>query len=96
MFKLHFKLPHPIQLCYGLIGILILSYIGIIAVVMSYAALTVEFTQSMRNDTSAVAQLEKQYLSEVARITAVEYTSEGYAKPKVKVFVRAKSGTAIR
>jgi hypothetical protein len=85
-----------LHIFYGLIAVLVLSYVGSIAVVMSYAALTVEFTQSVRNDTSAVARLEKQYLTEVARITAVNYAHEGYAKPETKVFVRAKSGTALR
>jgi hypothetical protein len=74
----------------------LVAYIGLIAVVMSYAALTVEFTQSVRSGSGSVAELEKQYLAEVARITAIEYASEGYAKPAVKVFVRAKSGTALR
>jgi hypothetical protein len=97
MRNFHFALPFRIiPTCYALIGVLVLGYIITIAVVMSYAALTIEFTQSVRNDTSAVARLEKQYLTEVARITAIDYTREGYAKPETKLFVRAKSGTALR
>ncbi len=93
----NFRFPfRVVPSCYALIGVLVLSYIIAIAVVMSYATLTIEFTQSVRNDTSAVASLEKQYLSEVAALSTLDYTREGYAKPETKLFVRAKSGTALR
>ncbi len=82
--------------CYALVGLLLLIYIGTIAVVMSYATLTVEFTQSVRTESSSLASLERQYLEEVAKITAVEYTTEGYAKPETKIFVRSKGGTALK
>lgn len=82
--------------CYGAVGVLLVAYIGLIAVVMSYAALTVEFSQSVKNDEAAVAVLEGQYLSSVARLTGTDYVSEGYTKPTEKVFVRAESMTALR
>lgn len=85
-----------LSVCYGAVGVLLVGYIGLIAVVMSYAALTVEFSQSVKNDEAAVAVLEGQYLSSVARLTGTDYASEGYAKPTEKVFVRAESMTALR
>lgn len=84
------------KLCYGVVGVLAVAYIGLIAVVMSYAALTIEFSQSVRNDESAVAALEGQYLSTVAQITATDYSAAGYAPPIAKIFVPAKSVTALR
>ena len=84
------------SLCYTAVGVLAVSYIGLVAVVMSYAALTVEFSQSVKNDESAVAALESQYLGMIARITSTDYTTEGYAKPLDKVFVRTQSATALR
>ena len=75
---------------------LVVAYIGLIAVVMSYAALTVEFSQSVRNDEAAVATLEGQYFSEVARITAIDYRTAGYVVPRATVFVPAQSVTALR
>ena len=47
-----------LSLVSGAVAILVVAYIGLIAVVMSYAALTVEFSQSVRNDEAAVAVLE--------------------------------------
>ena len=83
-------------LCSGLVVVLVITYIGLIAVVMSYAALTVEFSQSVRNDEAEVAKLESEYLDITARITNTDYTIEGYALPIVKIFVPAKSVTALR
>jgi hypothetical protein len=76
--------------------VLLVVYIGLIATVMSYAALTVEFSQSVRNDEAVVAALESQYLAGVTRITNTDYVADGYAKPASKVFVRAESATALR
>ena len=85
-----------VSLCSGAVAVLVVAYIGLIAVVMSYAALTVEFSQSVRNDEAAVAVLEGQYLASVAHITGTNYAAEGYTKPTAKVFVRAESVTALR
>jgi hypothetical protein len=74
----------------------VVTYIGLIAVVMSYAALTIEFSQSVRNDESVVATLEGNYLSSVAHITSTDYGMAGYALPVDKIFVPAKSVTALR
>lgn len=85
-----------LPLCYGTVGILSVAYIGLIAVVMSYAALTVEFSQSVKNDEATVATLEGRYLTSLARMTNMDYVAEGYAKPVRKSFVRAESMTALR
>ncbi|MBI5405496.1 hypothetical protein HY972_00450 [Candidatus Kaiserbacteria bacterium] len=86
----------PLSACLGAVGVLLVAYIGLIAVVMSYAALTVEFSQSVRNEEAAVAALESEYLAGMADITRTDYAAAGYAKPSVQTFVRAQSATASR
>jgi len=85
-----------LSLCYGAVGVLLVAYIGLIAVVMSYATLTVEFSQSVKNDEATVAVLEGQYLAGVAHLINIDYAALGYAKPVAKAFVRAESVTALR
>lgn len=80
----------------GTVGVLLVAYIGLIAVVISYAALTVEFSQSVKNDEAAVAVLEGEYLAGVSQITGTNYAAEGYAKPVAQAFVRATNVTALR
>lgn len=97
MRNIRFLFPlSPISLCGGIVGVLLIVYIVLIATVMSYAALTIEFSQSVKNDEAAVATLESQYLAAVAHTTATDYIAEGYALPLAKTFVREKSTTALR
>lgn len=84
------------SLASGTVAVLLIAYIGLIAVVMSYGALTVEFSQSVRNDEAAIATLESGYLANVAHITNIDYIAAGYTKPLIEVFVRAESSTALR
>ena len=86
----------PISFGISVVAVLVVSYIGLIAVVMSYATLTVEFSQSVRNDEAVVARLESRYLAAVAKITKTDYGQIGYEKPRKETFVPAKSGTALR
>lgn len=97
MHNMRLHLPFsPVSLSLGVVAILAVAYIGLISVVMSYAALTVEFSQSVKNDEASVAVLEGQYLDTVARITTTDYIAEGYVLPITKTFVRSKSATALR
>ncbi|MDP2665871.1 MAG: hypothetical protein Q8P23_04580 [bacterium] len=97
MHNLRPRIPFSaLSLCYGILGVLLVAYIGLIAVVMSYAALTMEFSQSVKNDEAVVALLEGQYLAGVARMASTNYIAEGYEKPIAKIFVRAESATALR
>lgn len=92
-----FHLPFsPISMCVTLVVALLVVYIGLIAMVMSYGVVTMEFSQSVRSDESTVAELESQYLDKVAEITSADYTALGYAKPGTQVFVRSQGATALR
>gem|GEM_PF-979981 len=84
------------QVLLGINGILVIGYFALIAVVMSYAALTVEFSQSVRSDEAVVAALETQYLNKVAEVSTTNFTALGYTKPSAVAYVQAKSGTALR
>jgi len=97
MHKQFFHFPFSfVSLAVGVVAVLLVVYIGLIAVVMSYATLTIEFSQSVRNDESSVAVLEGRYLAAVAEITKTDYAAAGYVLPLAKTFVRAKSPTALR
>ena len=79
----------------GVSGLLLVGYFSLIATVMSYAALQVEFGQSVRGDEAAVATLESTYLAEVAALNQIDYTAEGYIKPVVLTFVTGTPKAAI-
>lgn len=85
-----------ISLCFGVVAVLAIAYIGLIALIMSYGALTVEFSQSVRNNQAEIAKLERQYLATMAHIMKTDYVAAGYAIPHSKVFVPTKSVTALR
>lgn len=86
----------PVALSGGAVTILVLVYITLIAVVMSYAALTIEFSQSVRSDEAAVASLESAYLARVASTTSIDYALAGYAKPVAESYVPAAGATALK
>jgi hypothetical protein len=97
MRSLRFHLPFSfLSLATGTVGVLAVVYIGLIAIVMSYAALTVEFSQSVKNDEAALSVLESQYLASVAHIQAQDYRAIGYSAPRATFFVPATSVTALR
>jgi len=93
--KIHISYS-PVAICASSVAFLIVVYIGMIAIVMSYAASTVEFSQSVRDSEAAVARLESKYLAMVSKITTTDYGLAGYSKPLAKSFVPTQSVTARR
>lgn len=97
---MHKLRPHfsfsPVAACSIIVTVLSVTYVGLIAVIMSYATLTIEFSQSVRNNEAVVAVLESRYLADVARIAAMDYAAAGYVLPVAKTFVPSKSTTASR
>ncbi|MHB1163051.1 MAG: hypothetical protein ACYCZZ_00755 [Minisyncoccota bacterium] len=97
MLNLRFHSPFSfVSLCVGTVAVLAVTYIALIAVVVSYATLTVEFSQSVKNDEASVAVLESQYLTSVAQVQSLDYRTLGYAAPSAQIFVPAASMTALR
>jgi len=90
--RFHFSIPAFLT---GTVVFLAVVYLGLIAVIMNYAALTIEFSQSVRNDEAAVATLEAQYLAAVSRITTTDYAAAGYAKPIAVQYVSAANVAAL-
>ncbi|MDO8624024.1 MAG: hypothetical protein Q7R54_01585 [bacterium] len=76
-------------------ALLVLGYIALIAVVMSYAALHVEFAQEVRSDEAVVASLESAYLARLSQVTATDYIEAGYRKPMEKTYVAHNPQTAL-
>lgn len=97
MHKLTARRPFSlVSLSASIVAMLAVGYIGLIAVVMNYAALTVSSSQSVKNDEAAVALLEGQYLDSLAAIERVDPLAAGYATPLTTQYVRAASATALR
>lgn len=86
----------PISIATGTFAVLAVVYLMLIALSMGYAVLTVEFSQSVRSDESAIATLESTYLSKIVEISSTDYAAAGYTKPVTEAFVRAASVTALR
>ena len=86
----------PVKFCTGAVGALLVTYIGLIAVVMSYASISIEYTQSIKHDESDVATLEAKYMAEIGAVTTTDYRSLGYAAPSATTYVSTKSVTALR
>jgi hypothetical protein len=84
-----------VPLLLGFNALLVLAYLSLIAVVMTYAALHVEFAEQVRSDESAVAKLEGVYFGSLKLLTKTEYANLGYAKPVTKIFVTGASPTAL-
>jgi hypothetical protein len=83
-------------LCGWTVGALALAYVALIAVVMSYGAMTVSFSQSVKDDEASVAGLEARYLAAINSIEGTDYRVAGYAKPVAITYVPAQSATALR
>lgn len=85
----------PVSALLALNGTLIVTYLGLIAIAMTYAALEVEFTQYTKNDEATVAGLESQYLGSLATITTTDYKAAGYVAPTSQLFVPGAPKTAF-
>ncbi|OGG68449.1 hypothetical protein A3H77_00545 [Candidatus Kaiserbacteria bacterium RIFCSPLOWO2_02_FULL_56_11] len=96
MFKFTFPSISLPRLLAGANLLLVVIYIGLIAIVMSYAALHVEFAEEVKSDEATVAKLEAAYFAAVSAITKVDYLSAGYRKPIVKTFVTGGSALTAR
>jgi Tfp pilus assembly protein PilO len=98
MRNLRFRLPafSALSVCTWTLSVLAVVYIGLIAVAMSYATLTVSFFQSMKNDEAEVATLESAYLAQIADIQSLDYHAIGYVTPSARVFVPTQRVTALR
>ncbi len=97
MYSATLRLPFsPVSLAAGLVGLLAICYLALIATVMSYAALTVEFGQSVKTDEAQVATLESAYLDAVEAVNGTDYAALGYKKPAAIAYVPAAAATALR
>lgn len=84
-----------VPLLLGVNALLVLAYLSLVAVVMSYAALHVAFAEDVRSDEAAVAKLESVYFDSLKLLSKTEYTNQGYEKPLAKTFVKGTSPTAL-
>jgi hypothetical protein len=86
----------PVACALTLAVTLAVAYVALIATVMSYATMTVGFSQSLRDDEAQIASLESRYLADVSSVTATNYAAEGYTKPVAELYVPKAPETALR
>lgn len=86
----------PVACALALAVTLGVAYIGLMATVMSYASMTVGFSQSLRDDEASIASLESQYLDQLAAVNSTDYAALGYVKPSEQLFVPQAVQTALR
>lgn len=85
----------PVRALIALNCLLGVSYIALVAFSMSYAALEVEFAQSVKNDEASVATLDTSYLATLKQVTLSNYAAEGYVKPVAEIYVPGAPQTAL-
>ena len=85
-----------IRFCIWLNVLLVCTYVTLIAVVMSYAALHIEFAEGAKQGEAEVATLEASYFSALSRLTATDYRALGYAQPTIKRFVTGTETLSVR
>jgi hypothetical protein len=86
----------PVALSVAVVATLAVAYIALIAVVMSYAALTVSLSQSVRSAQADIAALESDYFDELSRVAEIDYAVLGYEKPATQTYVPTARVTALR
>jgi hypothetical protein len=79
----------------ALVAVLVVSYIGLIAFVMSYAAVETDTAQSVRDESAQVSTLEVEYLDRSAALSIVDPSSLGYVTPRAKSFVAGPAQAAL-
>lgn len=76
-------------------GILLISYIAVFAFVMTYAAMQMRFSESVRDMSAHVGVLESNYLSLVAETNQTNPYKLGYTKPASIAYVTNDSQPVI-
>lgn len=79
----------------AIVGSLVVLYIGLIAFVMSYAAVQTEMAQSVRDSSAQVSLLEVQYFNATRALTEVNPVALGYSAPIAKNFVSGHARAAL-
>lgn len=74
------KLPFVPALSF-IAGVLLVSYIALIATIMVYGTLQMQFAQRVRDTSAHVGVLESQYLSLITQINKTNPSTLGFTKP---------------
>jgi hypothetical protein len=85
----------PVQWLTGVVVALVVTYIGLIAFVMSYAAIQTETAQSVRDSSAEVSLLETQYFDKTSALGAIDPGSLGYSAPIAKNYALGPTRAAI-
>ena len=89
------SLPVLVRISRRVAGALSVGYLCLIAVVMTYAAITSHLAQAEKEVRTDVSRLEEQYLAQVAAIQQSDVAAAGYARPTAIMFVQEKSAPVL-
>lgn len=62
-------------------GVLLVSYLALIATIMVYGTLQMQFAERVRDTSAQVGVLESQYLALITQINKTDPSSLGFTKP---------------
>lgn len=68
-------------------GVLLVSYLAMLAFIMVYGTLQMQFAQRVRDTSAQVGVLESQYLSLVTQINKTDPSTLGFTKPVAIAYV---------
>ncbi len=68
-------------------GILLVSYLALLAFIMVYGTLQMQFAQRVRDTSAQVGVLESQYLSLITQINKSDPSTLGFTKPVAIAYV---------
>ncbi len=66
---------------------LVIAYIGLLAIVMTYGALQMQSAQALRDTSATVGVLETKYLADITEINNTNPEVSGFTKPLTIAYV---------
>ncbi|HQU07950.1 MAG: hypothetical protein B7X04_00805 [Parcubacteria group bacterium 21-54-25] len=72
-------------------SMMVIAYIGLLAIAMTYGALQMQAAQSVRDTNAVVGTLETSYLAAITAINQTNPTTLGFTKPVAIAYVTGSS-----
>jgi hypothetical protein len=85
----------PVRALTFMVGLLMVSYMALMAFTMSYAVIHTEYAQQSRNAEAQVGVLETQYFNALAQINKANPVALGYVQPVSQHFAALPAAPAV-
>lgn len=76
-------------------GILFITYVALLALVMTYGVMQTQSAQALRDTRAAVGTLETHYLTTIKEISAINPSAAGFTKPSTIAYVRGSTQPVV-